>query len=123
MATLLFKRAWQFFIPGGLVLLLAVGFLRPQGLPAWVQGPVSTLPVIVLGFGIVFGWYLSSSRLILSLLVLVCLDRGIVSFAPAAAGPEAPGTSLFAIATFLAPVSLLTSPWSRKAASQAGAAW
>ena len=108
MATLLFKRAWQFFIPGGLVLLLAVGFLRPQGLPAWVQGPVSTLPVIVLGFGIVFGWYLSSSRLILSLLVLVCLDRGIVSFAPAAAGPEAPGTSLFAIATFLAPVSLLT---------------
>ena len=108
MATSIVKRAWQFFVPGGLVLLLAIGFLRPQGLPAWVQGPVSALPLVVLGFGIVFGWYLSSSRLILSLLVLVCLDRGIVSFASATADPDARGSILFAIATFLAPVSLLT---------------
>lgn len=108
MAISILKRAWLFIVPGGLVLLLALGFLRPQGLPAWVQGPVSALPIVVLGFGIVFGWYLSSSRLILSLLVLVCLDRGIVSFAPAAADPEARGPILFAIATFLAPVSLLT---------------
>lgn len=108
MAASIVKHAWQCFMPGGLVLLLAVGFLRPLGLPAWIKGPVSALPIIVLGFGIIFGWYLSSSRLILSLLVLVCLDRGIVPVAPAAADPEAPGQILFAIATFLAPVSLLT---------------
>ena len=107
MAGSLLKRAWQLLAPGGLVLLLAVGFLRPHGLPAWVQGPVSALPVIVLGFGIVFGWYLSSNRLILSLLVLVCLDRGIFWFPPTDSSPEAPGPVLFAIATFLAPVNLL----------------
>lgn len=107
MATSTFKRVWQFIAPGGLVLLMAIGFLRPHGLPAWLQEPVSALPVIVLGFGIVFGWYLSSSRLILSLLVLVCLDRGIVWFAPTDSSPGAPGPLLFAIATFLAPVNLL----------------
>lgn len=107
MAPSILKRAWEWFIPGGLVLLLAIGFLRPHGLPAWVQGPVSTFPIIVLGFGIVFGWYLSSSRLILSLLVLVCLDRGMLLFSPTAPHPGAQGPALFAIATFLAPVNLL----------------
>lgn len=107
MAASIFKRAWQYFIPGGLVLLLAIGFLRPHGLPSWVQGPVSALPIIVLGFSFVFSWYLSSSRLILALLVLVCLDRGIVSFPPTSSNLDAPGPMLFAIATFLAPVNLL----------------
>ncbi len=107
MATSILKRAWGLLAPGGLVLLLAIGFLRPHGLPVWAQGPVSALPVIVLGFGIVFGWYLSSSRLIFSLLVLVCLDRVIFWFAPADSSPGAPGPVLFAIATFLAPVNLL----------------
>ncbi|MDO9117878.1 MAG: GGDEF domain-containing protein [Nitrospira sp.] len=107
MATSTFKRSWQWLAPGGLVLLLAIGFLRPHGLPAWAQGPISAFPVIVLGFGIVFGWYLSSSRLILSLLVLVCLDRGIFWFPPTDASPGAPGPVLFAVATFLTPVNLL----------------
>ncbi|MEQ1793171.1 MAG: GGDEF domain-containing protein [Nitrospira sp.] len=101
------KAAWHGFAPGGLVLLLAIGFLRPHGLPIWVQGPVSVFPVIVLGFGIVFGWYLSSSRLILSLLVLVFLDRGIVLFLPTDSSPGAPGPVLFAIATCLTPLNLL----------------
>jgi len=108
MATSTFKRSWQWLAPGGLVLLLAIGFLRPHGLPAWAQGPISAFPVIVLGFGIVFGWYLSSSRLILSLLVLVCLDRGTLLFSPTDPYPGAQGPVLFAIATFLAPMSLLT---------------
>jgi diguanylate cyclase (GGDEF)-like protein len=107
MAASTFKLAWHFFAPGGLVLLLAIGFLRPLGLPAWVQGPVSALPFIVLGFGIVFGWYLASSRLILSLLVLACLDRGIVLFSPTDSSSGAAGSILFAIATFLAPLNLL----------------
>jgi diguanylate cyclase (GGDEF)-like protein len=107
MAASTLKRGWELLAPGGLVLLLAIGFLRPHGLPAWAHGPVSALPVIVLGFGIVFGWYLSSSRLILSLLLLVCLDRGIFWFPPTDSSPGAPGPVLFAIATFLAPVNLL----------------
>ncbi len=107
MATSTLKRIWQLFTPGGIILLLAIGFLRPHGLPAWTHGPISALPVIVLGFGIVFGWYLSSSRLILSLFVLVCLDRGIFWFPPTDSSPGAPGPVLFAVATFLAPVNVL----------------
>lgn len=107
MASSLLKLAWQFVAPGGFVLLLAIGFLRPHGLPAWIQGPVSTLPVIVLGFGLVFGWYLASSRLILSLLVLTFLDRGIGLFALNDSRPDAPGPALFALAAFLAPINLL----------------
>jgi diguanylate cyclase (GGDEF)-like protein len=107
MAASFFKLIWKLFAPGGLVLLLAIGFLRPHGLPAWIQGPVSAFPFIVLGFGLVFGWYLASSRLILSLLVLACLDRGIVLFSPTDSNSGAPGPILFAIATFLAPLNLL----------------
>lgn len=107
MASSPLKMVWHFFVPGGLILLLAIGFLRPHGLPAWVQEPVSAFPFIVLGFGLIFGWYLASSRLILSLLVLACLDRGIVLFSPTDSSSGAPGSILFAIATFLAPLNLL----------------
>lgn len=107
MASSPLKLIWHFLAPGGFVLLLAIGFLRPHGLPAWVQGPVSVFPLIVLGFGIVFGWYLASSRLILSLLVLTFLDRGVALFSPIDPSPDAPGPILFSIATFLAPLNLL----------------
>lgn len=107
MAATLLKHAWQCFAPGGIILLLAIGFLRPHGLPGSVQGPVSALPFIVLGFGLIFGWYMASSRLILSLLVLALLDRGILLLPPADPDPGTPGPVLFAIATFLTPLNLL----------------
>jgi hypothetical protein len=42
-----------------LVLLAALGFLRPTGLPAWLQPLVMAIPFFVLAFGLVFGWFLS----------------------------------------------------------------
>ena len=101
------KTLFTFLIPGGLVFLAAIGFLRPQGLPPWVQGPVSALPYIVLGFGIVFGWYLSSGRLILSLLVLALADRAVVLFPPTDPDPASVGQIIFAAVTFLLPLNLL----------------
>lgn len=94
-------------IPGGLIFLAAVGFLRPQGLPAWVQGPVSTLPYIVLAFGIVFGWYLASSRLLLSLVVLTLADRALLFFPPLDRDPASVGRTMFAATSFLLPLNLL----------------
>ena len=72
------KSLLALLFPGGLILLLAIGFLRPQGLPTWLQQPIAALPYIVLTFGLIFGWYLASSRMILSLLVLVLADRAMV---------------------------------------------
>ena len=103
----LLRLAWQCILPGGLIFVAALGLLRPHGLPAWLQTPVAALPVIVLAFGIVFGWYLASSRLILSLVVLALADRAMVLFPPNDPAPDALGPVLFAVAAFSVPLNLL----------------
>jgi diguanylate cyclase (GGDEF)-like protein len=101
-------KSWvNFLIPGGIVVLVAIGFLRPQGLPPWVQGPVHVFPIVVLGFGFFFGWYLSSSRLILSLLVMVLADRAIALFPPTGPDPVSTGHVVFTATTLLLPLNLL----------------
>src|SRR5678810_1056015 len=77
MVSLLSKPLLALFFPGGLIFLIAIGFLRPQGLPMWLQPPIGALPYIVLTFGLIFGWYFSSSRMILSLLVLTLADQAM----------------------------------------------
>ncbi|HXV69108.1 MAG TPA: hypothetical protein VD738_09315, partial [Nitrospira sp.] len=101
------KTCVSFLVPGGMVFLAALGFLRPQGVPTWVQGPVRAFPVIVLGFGFFFGWYLSSSRLILSLLVLAFVDRAVALFPPTDPEPESASQAMFAATTLLLPLNLL----------------
>lgn len=101
------KSFVAFLVPGGVVFLVALGFLRPQGLPDWVQGPVRALPIIVLAFGFFFGWYLSSSRLILSLLVLTFADRAVILFPPTDLDPGSANHVIFAATTLLLPLNLL----------------
>jgi hypothetical protein len=57
MLSLLWKSILAVLFPGGLIFLIAIGFLRPQGLPIWLQQPIAALPYIVLTFGLIFGWY------------------------------------------------------------------
>src|SRR6266545_3760185 len=101
------KTSFAFFVPGGLVFFVAIGFLRPHGLPAWIHGPVGALPYIVLCFGLVFGWYLSSGRLILSLLMLALVDRAMMVFPPTDSDPASMGRVMFSAITFLLPLNLL----------------
>jgi GGDEF domain-containing protein len=101
------KEIMKFTVPGGLVLLAAVGFLRPHGVPAWLQQPISVIPLAVLAFGLVFGWYLSSTRLILSFLVLVWADRVLTMFPPTGSDQESVAAKLFAMSAFLVPLNLL----------------
>jgi diguanylate cyclase (GGDEF)-like protein len=101
------KAVSALFIPGGVVFCAALGFLRPHGLPSWTQTPISALPPIVLGFGVLFGWYVSSSRLILSLLVLALADRGLLLFPPIDPDPASMGPTVFAATAFLLPLNLL----------------
>ncbi|HEX5646803.1 MAG TPA: GGDEF domain-containing protein [Nitrospira sp.] len=101
------KSLWDFLVPGGLIVLAALGLLRPQGLPPWVQGPVHTFPFVVLAFGLFFGWYLSSSRLILSLIVLSGADRGLALLPPADQGVESAHHVMFSALALLLPLNLM----------------
>jgi len=101
------KTLLAFLIPGGPVFVAALGFLRPHGLPAWMQAPVGALPYIALAFGLIFGWYLASGRLILSLLVLGLVDLALVLCPPSDPDPSATGQILYAAVSFLLPLNLL----------------
>ncbi len=103
----LWNTCLAFAMPGGLLVLGAFGFLRPHGLPNWLQEPISALPYIVLLFGLVFGWYFSSSRMILSLLILAMTDRALVIFPLSNSDPTAVGQILFATTAFLLPMNFL----------------
>ena len=107
MLRLLWKSFLAVFFPGGLVFLIAIGFLRPQGLPLWLQQPIAALPYIVLTFGLIFGWYFASSRMILSLLVLALADRALVSFPATEADQAALSQTMVAVTAFLVPLNLL----------------
>jgi diguanylate cyclase (GGDEF)-like protein len=107
MLSLLWKSILAVLFPGGLIFLIAVGFLRPQGLPIWLQQPIAALPYIVLTFGLIFGWYFASSRMILSLLVLTLADRALVLFSTADADQAVINQTVIAITAFLIPLNLL----------------
>jgi diguanylate cyclase (GGDEF)-like protein len=107
MLSLLWKSSLAIVFPGGLIFLIAIGFLRPQGLPILLQQPIAALPYIVLTFGLIFGWYFASSRMILSLLVLALADRALMLFPSTDAGQTAVSQTVIAITAFLVPLNLL----------------
>ena len=99
------KSLFDFLIPGGFIFAAAFALFRLHGLPQWVEGPIQVFPLIILAFGFFFGWYLSSSRLILSLVVLALADRAVVLYSPA--DPESSGAIFFSCATLLVPLNLM----------------
>lgn len=101
------KSLFDFLVPGGLIFLAAMALLRPHGLPPWVQGPVHAFPFVVLAFGLFFGWYLSSSRLILSLIVLSVADRGLALLPPADQPGESAHSVMFSALALLLPLNLM----------------
>ncbi|MDH5640698.1 MAG: GGDEF domain-containing protein [Nitrospira sp.] len=103
-----FKRSlFDFLIPGGFIFAAAFGFFRIHGLPLWVEGPIQAFPLIVLAFGLFFGWYLSSGRLILSLILLALADRAVILSSPADSDPESIGAIFFSSAAILVPLNLM----------------
>jgi diguanylate cyclase (GGDEF)-like protein len=73
----------------------------------WLQQPIAALPYIVLIFGLIFGWYFASSRMILSLLVLALADRALVLFPSTDVDQAAVSQTIVAMTAFLVPLNLL----------------
>lgn len=95
-----------FVFPGGLLFVAALGFLRPHGLPVWCQGPVAALPYLALTFGLVFGWYFASTRMLLSLLSLTFASQALVTW-PLDTNYASVSHTIFAATTFLLPLNFL----------------
>ena len=96
----------MFVFPGGLLLMAAVGFLRPQGLPVWCQTPITALPYLALVFGLVFGWYFGSTRMLLSLLTLTFASQALSTW-PLEKDPASVSHTIFSATTFLLPLNFL----------------
>jgi len=103
----LFRAVLAFLLPGGLIFFAAIGFLRPQGLPPWCQQPVAALPYFVLGFSLFFGWYFSSTRMILSIVSLTLVDRALIQFPLTGNEPSPVNHIVFAACAFLLPLNFL----------------
>lgn len=101
------RAVFTLVFPGGLLFLGALAFLRPQGLPPWCQGPVAALPYLALTFGLVFGWYFASARMLLSLACLAVADQALVRWPPDHNAPLVADT-VFAAGTLLLPLNFLT---------------
>ena len=100
------KAMLTFLFPGGLLFVAALGFLRPQGLPGWCQGPVAALPYLTLIFSLVFGWYFSSTRMLLSLMSLTFANQALVTW-PLEHDAASVSHTIFAATTFLLPLNFL----------------
>jgi diguanylate cyclase (GGDEF)-like protein len=100
------RTLFTFVCPGGLLFIAGLGFLRPQGLPIWCQGPVSALPYVALTFGLVFGWYFASTRMVLSLVSLTFASQALATW-PVEQDPASVSHVIFAASTLLLPLNFL----------------
>src|SRR5438093_1074265 len=98
---------YSFVVPGGLLLLAALGFLRPRGLPGWMQPIVAVYPYIVLVGGLLFGWYFDRSRMVLAMLTLALADGALQFFAAGDAATQGIGRIVFNAVAFLLPLNLV----------------
>jgi diguanylate cyclase (GGDEF)-like protein len=101
------KLTFSFIMPGGFLLLLALGFLRPRGLPGWLQPLVGVFPLITLAFGLLFGWLFDRSRIVLAMLMLALADRSLWLFGSGDAATTDVDRIVFQAVAFLLPLNLL----------------
>ncbi len=107
MGASVWKLVCSFVMPGGLILLLALGFLRPNGLPGWLQPFIGIFPLITLTFGLLFGWLFDRSRIVLAIFVLTLADRVLWLLADGGAATTEVGRVVFQFVALLLPLNLL----------------
>src|SRR3989304_3708911 len=100
------RRVYELFIPGGLVLLAALVFLRPGVLPESAAPLLRVYPYAVAGIGVFLGWYFNRSRVVFGLLILAIADRVLVVFPAALGAGGSAGRTAFNVVALLLPINL-----------------
>jgi len=101
------KLLSSFVMPGGLVLLAAMGLLHPRGLPDWSLSLVYAYAYIFLGAGILLGWYMNRSRVLFATLVLALADRALMQFWAGEGATEGVGRLVFNAIALLLPLNFM----------------
>ena len=101
------KWLYSFVMPGGLVLLAAMGLLRPRGLPDWSLSLVFAYVYIFLGAGILLGWYMQRSRVLFATMLLALADRALMQFWAGEGATEAVGRLVFNAVALLLPLNFM----------------
>jgi len=81
------KSLSSLFVPDGLLLLAAIAFLRPTGLPKWTAPMLLTYDYLVLALAILVAWYVGLSRVVFATLLLALADGALGSFSLASRLP------------------------------------
>jgi GGDEF domain-containing protein len=105
----IFKWLASFALPDAAVVLAAIGFLRPGGLPSWSLPLVQGYAYIVLGAGLVFGWYAARSRILYAMLLLIVSERALHLVAELHATQPVVSDTVFNAVALLLPLNFLGS--------------
>jgi GGDEF domain-containing protein len=98
---------FSMLVPDGLVLLAAVGLLRPTGLPAWTATLVLTYDYLLLGAAVFLGWYIGLSRVVFATLLLVLVDGALGPFSAQDRAASEIGRTVFNAVGLLGPLNWL----------------
>ena len=93
-------------LPGSIVLLAALVFLRPGVLPDSMRPYVNAYPYMILGVGVFLGWYFNRSRVVLALLLLASADAALLRFGVGESTGEGVSRTVFDALSVLLPLNL-----------------
>ena len=104
-------RLWTWFasfvMPDGVLVLAAVGFLRPGGLPNWALPLEQAFAYLVLVTGVLLGLYIRHTRILLALLLLALADRALLNLSGVEAASAGIDRIVFNAVALLLPLNLL----------------
>jgi len=105
--TRLLTQLTSFILPDGLLVLAALGFLRPGGLPKAMLPLEQAFAYLVLVVGVLLGLYVRHSRILFAMLFLALADRALLHLAAGAAASTDVGRIMFNAVALLLPLNLL----------------
>ncbi|MFH1904923.1 MAG: GGDEF domain-containing protein [bacterium] len=100
------KAIFSFFMPGGLLFLIAMAFVHMDMLAESLPAVVHIYSYVVLGAGILIGWRFNRSRLIFPILVLALADSSLFHFASGSEASMGLGRIVYNAVSILLPLNL-----------------
>jgi len=100
------RRLSVVMLPGGLLLLAALVFLRPGAMPASMHPYVRAYPYVVAGAGVLLGCLFNRSRVVFAIVAVALADRALLPFAASGTMAAGVGRIIFDAVSILLPLNL-----------------